>query len=44
VSLHKLDPGVAQTNAVQEAIDSGDLFSDEEMGLVFIDDFEGSRV
>lgn len=36
-------PGVAQTNAVQEAIDSGDLFSDEENGLVFIDDFEGAE-
>lgn len=39
----QIRPGVAQTNAVQEAIDSGDLFSDEENGLVFIDDFEGAE-
>jgi len=39
----QLRPGVAQTNAVQEAIDRGDLFSDEENGLVFIDDFEGAE-
>lgn len=39
----QLRPGVAQTNAVQEAIDNGDLFSDEENGLVFIDDFEGAE-
>lgn len=39
----QLRPGVAQTNAVQEAIDSGDLFNDEENGLVFIDDFEGAE-
>ncbi len=39
----QLRPGVAQTNAVQEAIDSGELFEDEENGLVFIDDFEGAE-
>jgi cell surface protein SprA len=39
----QLRPGVAQTNAVQEAIDRGDLFRDEENGLVFIDDFEGAE-
>lgn len=39
----QLRPGVAQTNAVQEAIDNGELFSDEENGLVFIDDFEGAE-
>ena len=39
----QLRPDVAQTNAVQEAIDRGDLFKDEENGLVFIDDFEGAE-
>lgn len=39
----QLRPGVAQTNAVQEAIDRGELYSDEENGLVFIDDFEGAE-
>ncbi len=39
----QIRPGVAQTNAVQEAIDNGDLFRDEENGLVFIDDFEGAE-
>lgn len=39
----QIRPGVAQTNAVQEAIDNGDLFKDEENGLVFIDDFEGAE-
>lgn len=39
----QLRPGVAQTNAVQEAIDNGDLYPDEENGLVFIDDFEGAE-
>lgn len=37
----QLRPGVAQTNAVEDAIDRGDLFEDEENGLSFIDDFEG---
>ena len=37
----QLRPGVAQTNAVQDAIDDGRLFNDEENGLSFVDDFEG---
>ena len=40
----QLRPGVAQTNAVEDAIRRGDLFKDEEQGLVFIDDFEGAEV
>lgn len=39
----QLRPGVAQTNAVRDAIDNGRLFNDEENGLVFIDDFEGTK-
>ncbi len=39
----QLRPGVAQTSAVQRAIDRNELFPDEENGLAFIDDFEGSR-
>ncbi|MEO9885452.1 MAG: cell surface protein SprA [Balneola sp.] len=39
----QLRPGVAQTNAVRDAIDNGILFKDEENGLSFIDDFEGSE-
>ncbi len=39
----QLRPGVSQTNAVQRAIDRGELFEDEERGLAFIDDFEGSK-
>lgn len=39
----QLRPGISQTNAVQRAIDRGDLFPDEENGLAFIDDFEGSK-
>ncbi|MGA0233810.1 MAG: cell surface protein SprA, partial [Saprospiraceae bacterium] len=38
----QLRPGVAQTNAVQEAIDNNELYRDEENGRVFIDDFEGA--
>ena len=34
---------MAQTNAVQEAIDNNELYRDEENGLVFIDDFEGAE-
>jgi cell surface protein SprA len=37
----QLRPDVAQTNAVQDAIDAGRLFKDEEEGLSFVDDFEG---
>ncbi|MBD3615554.1 MAG: cell surface protein SprA [Gracilimonas sp.] len=40
----QLRPGVAQTNAVRDAIDNNELFNDEENGLVFIDDFEGSEM
>lgn len=39
----QLRPGVAQTTAVQRAIDNNELFPDEERGLAFIDDFEGSK-
>ncbi len=39
----QLRPGIAQTNAVQEAIDKNELYSDEENGLAFIDDFEGAE-
>ncbi|MEO1021789.1 MAG: cell surface protein SprA [Bacteroidota bacterium] len=39
----QLRPGVAQTNAVRDAISRGELFSDEENGLVFVDDFEGAE-
>lgn len=39
----QIRPGVAQTNAVQQAIENGNLYSDEENGLVFIDDFEGAE-
>lgn len=39
----QLRPGVAQTNAVRDAIDDGILFEDEENGLSFIDDFEGAE-
>ena len=37
----QLRPGVAQTNAVEDAIAGNELFEDEERGLSFIDDFEG---
>ncbi len=37
----QLRPGVAQTNAVKDAIERNELFEDEENGLSFIDDFEG---
>ncbi|WP_246075093.1 cell surface protein SprA [Gracilimonas mengyeensis] len=40
----QLRPGVSQTNAVRDAIDRGDLYKDEENGLAFIDDFEGSEL
>ncbi|MDR9416021.1 MAG: cell surface protein SprA [Gracilimonas sp.] len=40
----QLRPDVAQTNAVREAIDNGELFPDEENGLSFVDDFEGTEV
>lgn len=40
----QLRPGVVQTNAVRDAIDDGELYRDEENGLSFIDDFEGSEM
>jgi len=39
----QLKPGVAQTNAVQAAIDANRLYPDEEQGVSFIDEFEGSK-
>lgn len=39
----QLRPGVAQTNAIRDAIRKGKLYEDEENGLVFIDDFEGAK-
>lgn len=41
--IAQLRPGVAQTNAVRDAIENNELYSDEEEGLAFIDDFEGSE-
>ncbi|NIT52306.1 MAG: hypothetical protein GWO41_06065, partial [candidate division Zixibacteria bacterium] len=40
----QLRPGVAETRAVSEAIRNNELFSDEENGLAFIDDFEGANI
>lgn len=40
----QLHPGVSQTSAVKDAIDSNRLFKDEEHGLSYIDDFEGSDI
>jgi len=40
----QLRPGVAQTSAVSDAIENNRLYSDEENGLSFIDDFEGSDI
>jgi len=39
----QLRPGVAQTNAMRNAIRQGELTPDERKGLSFIDDFEGSK-
>lgn len=39
----QIRPGVSQTNAVARSIKSGVLYPDEELGLSFIDDFEGSK-
>ncbi|MDI6401012.1 cell surface protein SprA [Balneolaceae bacterium ANBcel3] len=39
----QLRPGVAQTRAVSRAINRNELYPDEEDGLSFIDDFEGSK-
>ncbi|NBB76453.1 MAG: cell surface protein SprA, partial [Bacteroidetes bacterium] len=40
----QLRPGVAETRAVRRAIRNNELFEDEEQGLSFIDDFEGSNI
>ncbi|WP_138429269.1 cell surface protein SprA [Fodinibius saliphilus] len=40
----QLRPDIAQTSAVSDAIDNNRLFEDEENGLSFIDDFEGSDI
>lgn len=40
----QLRPGVSQTSAVSDAIHNNRLFKDEENGLSFIDDFEGSDI
>lgn len=39
----QIRPGVAQTNAVSDAVRRGILFGDEERGVSFIDEFEGSK-
>ncbi len=40
----QLRPEVSQTSAVSDAIENNRLFRDEERGLSFIDDFEGSDI
>ncbi|WP_310682322.1 cell surface protein SprA [Aliifodinibius sp. S!AR15-10] len=40
----QLRPDVVQTNAVSDAIEDNELFQDEENGLVFVDDFEGTDI
>ena len=40
----QLRPGVSETRAVSRAIRNNQLFPDEEEGLSFIDDFEGSNI
>lgn len=40
----QLRPGISQTAAVNDAISGNKLFDDEENGLSFIDDFEGSDI
>lgn len=39
----QIHPGVAQTNAVSDAVRRGILYGDEERGVSFIDEFEGSK-
>lgn len=39
----QIRPGVAQTNAVAEAVSRNILYPDEERGVSFIDEFEGSK-
>lgn len=40
----QLMPGVSETRAVRRAVRNNELFPDEEQGLSFIDDFEGSSI
>ena len=40
----QLRPGISQTSAVSDAIEANRLNEDEENGLSFIDDFEGSDI
>lgn len=40
----QLRPGVAHTTAVEKAIENGSLYPDEEQGVSFIADFEGSEI
>ncbi|MDX1639425.1 MAG: cell surface protein SprA, partial [Balneolaceae bacterium] len=40
----QLRPDVVQTNAVSDAIEDNELFPDEENGVVFVDDFEGTDI
>lgn len=40
----RLLPGVSHTRAVKRALHNGELYPDEEEGLSFIDDFEGSSI
>ncbi|PKD44225.1 cell surface protein SprA [Rhodohalobacter barkolensis] len=40
----QLRPGVSETRAVRRAIRNNELFEDEEEGLSFVDDFEGSNI
>ena len=42
--IAQLRPGVSETRAVSRAIRNNELFPDEEDGLSFIDDFEGSSI
>jgi cell surface protein SprA len=39
----QIRPGVAQTTAVTNAVKRGILYGDEERGVSFIDEFEGSK-
>ncbi len=40
----QLRPGVSETRAVRRATRNNELFPDEEEGLSFVDDFEGSSI
>ncbi|MEX1211507.1 MAG: cell surface protein SprA [Balneolaceae bacterium] len=39
-----LMPGVSETRAVRRAIENNELYPDEEQGVSFVDDFEGSSI